>query len=427
MGVNDNDNDELGNNPSDKIGTPSDQVTPEETKEENSRSEEERIHDSEEKTLQLDSRKLGRGIMRVNDNDSDELGNNPPDTSEQATPEENKEENSRSEKERIHDPEEKTFDLKIDITSLARQHHLAYIFFKSREDWTHSIILIVCSLLSGILSFLASLGGDEIITVSMINGTVQEAQEDSDTLIGNDPIIPSRTRAIFSIVVGTISFFQVAVQKMGKTNNYGARSEMHNQVSMGLFRLLEKIERDERVSKEDGQISPTTERVATYYEVIEQCLSSCTSALPIRIVSAFDVLKGLMKQSLRHSQIRRGVEKRRFKTTDRALLTHAFTALNYQISSDFLWPWRIMDPQVASDNAYVAVTEMLHASSMLFIDRKLNRKLMKDIEKNIEEGDYEYRMKYLEEQQKRGGSHSWVPSGKKQSKDDESEDNKNKA
>ena len=184
------------------------------------------------------------------------------------TPEEtSKEENSRSEEERIHDLEEKTFDLKIDITSLARQHHLAYIFFKSREEWTHSFILIVCFLLSGVLSFLASLGDDESITVSMINGTVQdyeEVQEDFDTLFGNKHIVPSRTRAIFSIVVGTISFFQVAVQKMGKTNNYGARSEIHNQVSMGFFCLLEKIEIDDRVSKGDGQISPTTERVAAY-------------------------------------------------------------------------------------------------------------------------------------------------------------------
>lgn len=47
-------------------------------------------------------------------------------------------------------------------------------------------------------------------------------------------------------MVGVLSFLQIAIQKLGKTWNFGTRSEKHLEVSNGLERLLHKMEFEEK-------------------------------------------------------------------------------------------------------------------------------------------------------------------------------------
>ena len=43
-----------------------------------------------------------------------------------------------------------------------------------------------------------------------------------------------------------LSFLQIAIEQIGKTWNFGARSQMHLQVSNGLDRLLDKMKFEEK-------------------------------------------------------------------------------------------------------------------------------------------------------------------------------------
>ena len=222
-----------------------------------------------------------------------------------------------------------TKELFFKVRSLHRQHNLAYVHFRSLENLCHSTPLIILSLASGIMAFLVSMGnGNE-------SGEVEA-------------LFSEKQRKYMAIAVGIISFVQIAVQKLGESWKFKARSDMHLEAANGLDRLLDKIEFDEKLMKArkiasiGGKMHPD---VVKWQDVYEQCLLSCSSPLPLRIRQAFRILE---------TEFRLYLDSKRVNEKEGTIFTlyysHVFNALYHELASSYLFPYVIKSPKHAVAN-----------------------------------------------------------------------------
>ncbi len=104
-------------------------------------------------------------------------------------------------------------DLYIKCTRQHRMHRLSHEYFHKRDAAFNFFPLLILTMLSAILSFLA--------TVDIIEATVKE---------------------IFSISVSIFAIFSVAVQSYAKYTNFAAKFEMHRSAAIGMLKLGDRVQ-----------------------------------------------------------------------------------------------------------------------------------------------------------------------------------------
>ena len=199
------------------------------------------------------------------------------------------------------------------------------------------------------MSFLASIGGYGNGTyASGTNVTDTDQAMASEGMIGQNPIMSPRTREILSILVGGFCFLQVAIQKLGKTWNYGARSDMHKEAANSLDALMDEFEFDHKKNHGYGKhiLEESVNRLQRYQDVFEQCVSSVNnSPLPVRIRQTFTLLNTELLPLFLSGELR--LNPRSEPEVYRLLYLHAFNELFNEVSDHVLWPWYIVAPRKA--------------------------------------------------------------------------------
>ncbi len=189
------------------------------------------------------------------------------------------------------------------ITPLRLQHRLAYEKLGLLGQVTHTGLLILISLISGVLSFLSSSYNDgseeeleellaetnatRVVVVNGLNYTLDHSGANGERSL---EFISEYVREILILTVGVLSIVQVAIQKVGETFNFSARSDMHQMVQMSLKKLYDQIIFEEKKLAGVGQKMDTTQ-LEKFQELYEQCLASSNSAMPIEIAQAFKLVE----------------------------------------------------------------------------------------------------------------------------------------
>lgn len=229
------------------------------------------------------------------------------------------------------------------VISMRRQHSLAHERFRALEAVWHSNLLVILSLSCGFMSFLTAIVGYE----RTITADTDQQARTGDVSPDYGPVISQQTREMLSILVGGLSFLQVAIMKLGTTWNFGSRSEMHKQVANSLDKLVDTYHFDRNQTQDFAGTAceESAENLQRYQDVFEQCMASCSnSPLPVRVKQAFMLLETELPLFLASDlNLRFNVDSDFYKL----LYLHAFNELDNEVSDYFFWPLHIVSPRKA--------------------------------------------------------------------------------
>ena len=201
----------------------------------------------------------------------------------------------------------------------------------------HSGPLISCALVSGILSFLSS----SVNSGEMANDcTSVEDDKNNGTDADSISLISNRTKEVFIISVGVISFLQIALQKIQQSFNYVGRSEMHHEAIRCLNRLEIEVRMDLRKYKYELLQNEEYDKISEKHKaLLDQCVATCSSPIPLEIDQTFALLKNEIESLPRVSE----------KYQNSPLwIWHwfAMAALFAEISEGWFW-WKVRTPSPA--------------------------------------------------------------------------------
>ena len=265
--------------------------------------------------------------------------------------------------------------------SQRQMHRLTYERFAHLEFWLSSFPLILLTAFSGVMAFVSS---------SSIADVPQ--------------------KEFLSLAVGIISVVSVAWQQINKICNYATRAEMHKNASLGMKKVVEKITfeisdpdpkrkfkkklgknsnsaTETENSNQKANTSKNTEEdknsdeilegssegennnvkrpnmtseemeitvLEQYRDLYDQCLASCNSTIPMKINQAFQLadarLLVLAERNYidNYSMDKYGFPSRSFHLH---LFSNAYHEIYITISSSWLFPWFIIDPNTAVKRA----------------------------------------------------------------------------
>jgi hypothetical protein len=246
-------------------------------------------------------------------------------------------------------------ELYINCEFQRQMHRLAQDFFRKREVWFHFFPVTLLTMASGALAFLATAD-----------------------------IIVDRTREILSITVGICSIISVAFQSCAKFSNYGARSEMHKAVALGMKRLGDNINfqqidpekgamvikrrndndksNEEKILDYDSlgpHYETMSETVEGFRMVFNQIMDSNDSTIPTPIGQAFSLVDSRLSIMLNNSNTEENIKDSLKVSKDRAksIITAAtYCELYTEISNGFWWPLYPTNPHRAVKNSIEKVT-----------------------------------------------------------------------
>ena len=272
------------------------------------------------------------------------------------------------------------------------QSCLAYEHFRAREATFYTGPLVTITLAMGVLSFFAG------------------------TSLFGDAYIQRLT-----ISAGILSLVSVTWQKMGKTWNYGARSDMHRKAFTSIEKLRTKVnfelrtryvEDIERDQTEESGTSPTVVRdklkklvsssssknepgkkedetgkdagagqegkkkdsdlLQGYQQIFEQILESCSSALPVSVSQAYLLIQTRLEFGLKSGNTRLDVEKvfiEDYDDTLECISLSAFTELSNVFIKGNRYPLFLVEPSQAVEKALSAVAMQFDDRNQFFASR----------------------------------------------------------
>ena len=157
-------------------------------------------------------------------------------------------------------------DLRREVRVSILQHQISKIYFEARQYKRFFLPQVFITLVSSILSFVATSFGSE----------------------GGD------SRSWLTLIVGILALVVVALQTVGHECAYGERAVMHDAAIEGLRNLEMELDSSLAVYKlnsHSGNIKDINKDFVTRQKQFRQFQIGCKSAIPIEIRSAFDLLE----------------------------------------------------------------------------------------------------------------------------------------
>jgi hypothetical protein len=237
--------------------------------------------------------------------------------------------------------------------SQRQTHRLAHEYFRFRSFYYNFLPIGVVTSMIGIISFLST---SEILA------------EDTKNYLG--------------CAVGILSVVSVALQSLAQESNYRARSELHQNASMGLKKLREEIDfrlvdpsigADPSMDPEQSKGNETKGSkvkktvVETYRQVFLQVLDSCNSQVPIAISQPFLLIDSRLALGLSNNEIQ-VLRKRHGQNWDQILNGNWFNELYVQIANSPGWPFRTPEPEEVINASLLKVVKTFTKGSTLISD-----------------------------------------------------------
>ena len=216
-----------------------------------------------------------------------------------------------------------------------------------------------------------------------------------------------------TVVTGILSLVSVAWQQMGKSRNYGARSEMHTKVFRSIDKLSSKMtfETDAKdISSMEDVVNNIQQGIATdgndydeasmnasvyetkkkhmkkhsellrsYQAIFEQILESCPSPLPIQVSQAYRLLETRLDFGLRSGNTKnelkevftRSTHSYSYDDTFECIIYSAYSELFNQFTKYRRYPLFLPEASDAVENALKKVSEHFANKDRFFSSRRI--------------------------------------------------------
>ena len=267
-----------------------------------------------------------------------------------------------------------------------QMHRLAFMYYSYRQFRYHALPLTIITMMSGIMAFLS--------TADMIPNFWQE---------------------YLALSVGVLSILSASVQSMSQDARFDSKAEMHKNAALGMKRIADQIEFlqvDPAVNMStlklfpvedvpanpqavpevgtDADADPTpalspaadmpelnvneisdndndnANACATFKEVYQQCLDSCTSQFPVRISQSFKMAESRLTMSLTKAD--KKVIKDEYGSLGKQIIFRClYNEVFVTISEHYLFPFRCLSPEVAVEAAMKKVEKCFQKKQINFV------------------------------------------------------------
>ena len=235
------------------------------------------------------------------------------------------------------------------------QHQLARNYFKARQFRMFTFPLGVLTLLSSILSFLAT-------SALVKSGDSTTPPADGGRAL-NSTGFKSVLPEVLTLTVGILTAISVFIQRLSEYNNYGQRATMHETMVFNLRMLRNRLDqlqqklkqhiqdREERRHDDDpdnddefGWLDPN-ESFEAIEKRKEEFLSACKSDIPVKIANAFRCIRSELRVKMK-MDVDHGRHPPEFI---QLFETRAYDMLSMRIASDGRFPFYIPNTKIVVD------------------------------------------------------------------------------